>query len=79
MKRAGGSDAAPGSRCRIAGHDDHPFARFTSPSLTTTSQNYSEIAKRAVETLLALLESERRASERETTLFHGRLVMRQSA
>ena len=69
----------PGFALRIAGHDDHPFARFTSPSLTTTAQNYAEIAERAVRKLLGLVESGERSAERETTLFDGRLVMRQSA
>lgn len=68
-----------GFALRIAGHDDHPFARFTSPSLTTTAQNYSEIAQHAVKTLIALVESGNRATKRETTLFDGKLVMRASA
>lgn len=68
-----------GYALRIAGHDDHPFARFTSPSLTTTSQNYADIARHAVKTLVALVESGARASARETTLFDGKLVMRASA
>ena len=68
-----------GFALRIAGHDDHPFARFTSPSLTTTAQNYTEIARHAVKTLFSLVESRERAQERETTLFDGRLVMRASA
>lgn len=68
-----------GSALRIAGHDDHPFSRYTCPSLTTISQDYDSIAARSVETILALIESGERAENREVTLFDGRLVMRGSA
>ncbi|MEL6234639.1 MAG: LacI family DNA-binding transcriptional regulator, partial [Pseudomonadota bacterium] len=44
---------ADGAQLRIAGHDDHPFARFTCPSLTTVAQDYAAIARRSVETLMA--------------------------
>ncbi|MBT2131538.1 LacI family DNA-binding transcriptional regulator [Aliiroseovarius lamellibrachiae] len=64
---------------RIAGHDDHPFSRFTCPSLTTVSQDYDAIAARGVETILKLIESEKRMQRREETLFEGKLVMRGSA
>lgn len=64
---------------RIAGHDDHPFARFTCPSLTTVAQDYKSISKRSVETILNLVDGGTvRDSEREV-LFEGRLVMRASA
>jgi DNA-binding LacI/PurR family transcriptional regulator len=64
---------------RIAGHDDHPFSRYTCPTLTTISQDYTAIAKKSAETLFSLIETEQRAQSRETTLFDGRLVMRGSA
>ncbi len=64
---------------RIAGHDDHPFSRYTCPSLTTIAQDYAAIANRAVSTLFRVLESDERLAEREETLFDGRLVMRDSA
>ncbi|GAA6188282.1 LacI family DNA-binding transcriptional regulator [Litorivita sp. NS0012-18] len=64
---------------RIAGHDDHPFARFTCPSLTTVAQDYKSISKGSVETILNLVDGGTvRDSEREV-LFEGRLVMRASA
>lgn len=66
-------------RLRIAGHDDHPFSRFTCPSLTTVSQDYDAIAARSVEAILSLVESEDRKGPREELLFEGRLVMRNSA
>jgi len=68
-----------GSALRIAGHDDHPFSRYTCPSLTTVSQDYQSIAAGSVETILARIDSEKRSANREVTLFDGQLVMRGSA
>ncbi len=70
-----------GSGCalRVAGHDNHPFSRYTCPTLTTVSQNYAAIAEKSVETLLAKIESGVRSADRETTLFDGKLIMRESA
>ena len=68
-----------GCDLRIAGHDDHPFSRFTCPSLTTIAQDYESIANRAVSELFALLENENRPVERPQTTFDGRLIMRDSA
>lgn len=67
------------SHIRIAGHDDHPFSRFTCPPLTTISQDYDAIANRAVEALFSALDSEEPGPERNETLFDGRLIMRESA
>ncbi|MEM9433183.1 MAG: LacI family DNA-binding transcriptional regulator [Pseudomonadota bacterium] len=64
---------------RIAGHDDHPFARYTCPGLTTISQDYEAIGARSVETILKLIDTGERSESREVTLFEGRLVMRGSA
>lgn len=69
----------PGFALRVAGHDDHPFARYTSPALTTVAQDYEAIAKTSVETLFQLLSSGGMGGVRRTTLFPGNLVMRQSA
>lgn len=70
-----------GDECtlRIAGHDDHPFARYTCPGLTTISQDYGSITARSVQTLLNIIESGERPESREVALFEGRLVMRGSA
>ena len=68
-----------GSALRIAGHDDHPFSKFTCPSLTTISQDYDSISTRSVETVLALIEQGERAQSREAALFSGTLVLRGSA
>lgn len=64
---------------RIAGHDDHPFSRYTCPSLTTVSQDYASIAERSVQTLLSLIEQDGSNAARQTTLFDGALVKRNSA
>ncbi|UYV38308.1 LacI family transcriptional regulator [Rhodobacteraceae bacterium D3-12] len=69
----------PGAQMRIAGHDDHPFSRFTCPSLTTIAQDYAAIANRASGALFKILDANKRPSKREDTIFDGRLVMRNSA
>lgn len=68
-----------GCTLRVAGHDDHPFSRYTCPTLTTVSQDYALIAEKTAETLFRLIESDSRSAIRETTLLDGRLVMRGSA
>ena len=63
---------------RGAGHDDHPFARFTCPSLTTVAQDYKAISDRSFETLFDLIDGGGQTTRSEV-LFEGRLVMRASA
>ena len=63
---------------RVAGHDDHPFARFTCPSLTTVAQEYKAISYRSFETLFDLIDGGGQTTRSEV-LFEGRLVMRASA
>jgi DNA-binding LacI/PurR family transcriptional regulator len=69
----------PGAALRIAGHDDHPFSRFTCPPLTTVAQDYAAIAEASVEALFGMIEKGGRSAKRTTTLFPGRLVTRLSA
>lgn len=71
----------PNARLRVAGQDDHPFSRFTCPSLTTVAQDYDSISRYALETLFRLIESGNPAHpvRRETRLFEGRLLMRGTA
>ena len=64
---------------RVAGHDDHPFSRFTCPPLTTVAQDYESISNRGVEKLFALIEDGQSSPTRTETLFEGKLVMRASA
>ena len=68
-----------GCNLRVASHDDHPFSKFTCPSLTTAAHDYASVSDRAVETLLKLIESGGRLEKREETLFPARLIMRESA
>lgn len=64
---------------RVAGHDDHPFSRYTCPTLTTVSQDYEAIAKKSAAILLDRVEAEKASDSRLETLFDGRLIMRSSA
>lgn len=70
-----------GAECslRVAGHDDHPFSRYTCPTLTTVAQDYESIARQSAETLMGLIEGECLGDSHRNTLFDGRLVMRGSA
>lgn len=68
-----------GSAIRVAGHDDHPFSRFTCPSLTTVSQDYDHIAGGSLQKLLSIVASGERPERKMVTLFDGSLVMRKSA
>ena len=70
-----------GKQCaiRVAGHDDHPWAQFTSPPLTTVSQDYNSIAAKSVEILFDMISGNEFNGERPEILFDGRLVMRSSA
>ena len=68
-----------GSALRVAGIDDHPFSRFTSPPLTTVAQDYTSVSEKSVETLFALIDAEGGFPTRTETLFEGKLVIRASA
>ena len=64
---------------RVASHDDHPFSKFTCPSLTTAAHDYNAVAIRTVETLIELVESGGKLDARTETLFPARLILRSSA
>ncbi len=68
-----------GAALRVAGHDDHPYARFTCPALTTVAQDYDAISRLAMDELLAIIEAGGQRGVRTAKLFDGALVMRQSA
>lgn len=67
---------------RIAGHDDHPLARYTCPPLTTVAQDYPEIARIATDQLLVML-GERDAGGHDTAparvLLNASIMLRASA
>lgn len=67
------------SDLRVASHDDHPFSRFTCPSLTTAAHDYASVSDHAVETLFHLIQSGGRFRQRKETLFPARLILRDSA
>ena len=69
----------PGCALRIAGHDDHPWAQFTCPPLTTVSQDYKAIAERSVKILFGIIDGTNVPEDRPETLFDGRLMLRSSA
>ena len=68
-----------GCALRIAGHDDHPWARFTCPPLTTVSQDYDAIASKTVKVLLDLINGDEPSGGRVEHLHEGKLIMRASA
>jgi len=70
-----------GSGCalRVAAHDDHPYSRFTCPSLTTVGHEYDVVSNRGVERLLDLIENGGRFERRIEELLPARLVLRLSA
>lgn len=68
-----------GCDLRIAGHDDHPFSKYTCPTLTTVSQDYAAIAKKSAAVLLERIEAKESDDSRQETLFDGRLIKRASA
>lgn len=75
VKVGRGADCA----LRVASHDDHPFSRFTCPSLTTAAHDYAAVSEHAVEMLFRLIESGGRFASRTERLYPARLIMRDSA
>ena len=68
-----------GCAMRVAGHDDHPFSRFTCPPLTTVGHDYDVVANCGVECLFDLIEKGGRLERRTETVFPAQLVLRESA
>ncbi|MDD9909205.1 MAG: LacI family DNA-binding transcriptional regulator [Ahrensia sp.] len=68
-----------GCALRVAGHDDHPFSRFTCPSLTTVAHNYDLVSSQGVKTVIRLMESGGRFGKRTEAVFPANLVLRHSA
>lgn len=68
-----------GCALRVAGHDDHPYSRFTCPPLTTVAHEYDLVSNAGVEALFELIEAGGSFEERRVTRFPARLVLRQSA
>jgi len=72
-----------GCALRVASHDDHPYSRFTCPSLTTVGHDFDLVSNQGVETLFDLIERGDvpgdRSAGRPEILFPARLVLRLSA
>lgn len=68
-----------GCDLRVASHDDHPFSRFTCPSLTTAAHDYDAVANQAFSTLNDLIEAGGKFEQRLEMLFTPKLVLRSSA
>lgn len=64
---------------RVASHDDHPFSRFTCPSLTTAAHDYSTVSRDAMDTMARLIKAGGSFETRTETLHPARLIMRDSA
>ncbi|HEY6749071.1 MAG TPA: substrate-binding domain-containing protein, partial [Mycobacteriales bacterium] len=62
----------------VVGFDDIPHAAYCTPALTTLAQPIAEIAKAAVDGLLADMESEPGAAAGHGRVFRPRLVVRDS-
>ncbi|MEP2424384.1 MAG: LacI family DNA-binding transcriptional regulator, partial [Tateyamaria sp.] len=69
----------PDCALRVAAHDDHPFSRFTNPSLTTVAHDYEAVSNRGVEMLFRLIEGGGQLPDRTEKLFPARLILRSSA
>jgi DNA-binding LacI/PurR family transcriptional regulator len=68
-----------GCALRVAGHDNHPYSRFTCPALTTVSHDYDAISRTSVTRLFDLLENREGGNSTDEQLFPGKLIMRDSA
>ena len=66
-----------GCDIRVAGQDDHPFSRFTHPSLTSVAQDYEGISRVAADVLFRRIAGEK--TTYVSRLLEGKLIMRNSA
>lgn len=69
----------PDATLRVASNDDHPFSRFTCPSLTTVAHDYDAVTNSSADTLFRLIQQEEDFGERTETLYPARLILRASA
>lgn len=74
---AAGLSIGLGRDIRIAGHDDHPQARFTNPPLTTVAQDFEGLAARSIEALLRMIGGAEPSHEH--VRLPARLMLRGSA
>ena len=64
---------------RVAGCDDNPYSRFTSPPLTTAAHDYNTVSDNAALTLFELINNGGKSKKRPETLYSAKLILRDSA
>ncbi len=73
----------PDSDMRVAGHDNQPLSEYIWPPLTTVQQNTAEMGRRALDMLLARIDTAHSAGQPrlrgEHVLVDGDLILRSSA
>ena len=74
-----GIRVGPDGDLRVAGHDNHPAAEFTCPSLTTVAQDTEGLAIRAIEITLEMIARGCPCETSEQEQRPSRLVLRDSA
>ena len=73
----------PDCDLRVAGHDNQPLSEYICPPLTTVQQNTAEMGRRALDMLLARIDTDQTDSRQrprgEHVLVDGDLILRSSA
>jgi DNA-binding LacI/PurR family transcriptional regulator len=64
---------------RIAGNDDSPYSKFTSPPLTTAAHDYKSVSNYAADSLFQLINNGGKSKKRLETVFPAKLIIRESA
>jgi DNA-binding LacI/PurR family transcriptional regulator len=64
---------------RVAGCDDNPYSRFTSPPLTTAAHDYNTVSDNAALALFELINNGGKSKKRLETLYSAKLILRDSA
>ncbi|MDC3321906.1 LacI family transcriptional regulator [Alphaproteobacteria bacterium] len=64
---------------RIAGNDDSPYSKFTSPPLTTAAHDYKSVSNYAADSLFQLINNDGKSKKRLETVFPAKLIIRESA
>ena len=64
---------------RVAGCDDNPYSRFTSPPLTTAAHDYHKVSDNAALALFELINNGGKSKKRPETLYSAKLILRDSA
>ena len=64
---------------RVAGCDDNPYSRFTSPPLTTAAHDYHKVSDNAAFALFELINNGGKTKKRPETLYSAKLILRDSA